>query len=185
MGTTEKVKNVIDQGETFSLSNNSTSETTDDLTTELVDSYYTTEKDINDTATKSDFEHKEKKSSATERLDNILHTIDENTTKMEYDMIYEKLEVTEATTETTSTTSPPPPMCITRSGDRKAPYVFSMTPLPPRSHVQYTFITLDMKGKESYQNIALTIRGSKGNGRGGTQFLHTRGGRRGVVTLGP
>ena len=79
----------------------------------------------------------------------------------------------------------PPPLCIDRSGTEKAPYVFSLSPLLPRSHVQYWFTTMDLEGRESYQNIALTIRGSRGEGRAGTQFIHTRGSRRGIVTLGP
>merc|ERR1719350_706786 len=96
--------------------------------------------------------------------------------------IQEEAATTEATTPTTTTittpttitSSSPPPLCISRAGDLTAPYVFSLSPLPLRSHVQYTFLTMDREGEESYQNIALAIRGTSGRGRGGTQFLHTR-----------
>ena len=90
--TTEKVNDFIDHGETFPLLYDLT---TEDFTSELEGSHSSTDKDINDLATKSNSEHKEEKSSATEMFDNILHPIDENTTKMEYDLIDEKLEVDE------------------------------------------------------------------------------------------
>jgi len=130
-------------------------------------------------------ENEERKVNVIEKPKKELYDVNYYNSKQKYNLIEEKAVPTENIKETTTLPSTPPPLCITRSGDRKAPYVFSLSPLPPRSHVQYTFITMDMGGEESYQNIALTIRGSRGKGRGGTQFLHTRGGRRGVVTLGP
>ena len=171
----------------ISLSNSlteSSSSITIENTTEVDGEYFTKEVYTNNDS-ESVYQHEEEESSVTKRPDTILYTNDKNITNIKDDHTEKQLEITEITTETTSTPSPPSPLCITRSGDRKAPYVFSLSPLPPRSHVQYTFTTLDMKGNKSYQNIALTIRGTKGNGRGGTQFVHTRGGRRGVVTLGP
>ena len=59
---------------------------------------------------------------------------------------------------------------------------FSLSPLHHRHNVRYNFATHDLAGQLTYQNIDLVIRGN--SGPRSTQFLHGRGGRRGVVTLG-
>ena len=60
--------------------------------------------------------------------------------------------------------------------------MFSLTPLSPGDLLTYTFNTHDMAGELSYQNIDLVVRGHDSNR--GTQFVHSRGARRGAVRLG-
>ena len=61
---------------------------------------------------------------------------------------------------------------------------FSLAPLRPGDSVIYSFNTHDLSGSLTYQNIDLVMRGQKNQRSYGTQFLHSRGARRGAVTLG-
>ena len=76
-----------------------------------------------------------------------------------------------------------PDVCVARAGIGSGVTEFSLAPLAHRDLVRYDFATHDMSGLLSYQNIDLVIRGA-GNSLAMTQFLHARGGRRGVVRLG-
>ena len=100
---------------------------------------------------------------------------------------------TTTTTMTTSTTLPD--LCVARAGIGSGVTEFSLAPLGHRDLVRYDFATHDKTGLLSYQNIDLVLRGTRGPTGGQysgnvtsqamTQFLHARGGRRGVVMMGP
>ena len=81
-------------------------------------------------------------------------------------------------------------MCVTRAGIGAGLTAFSLTPLRHRDLVSYRFETHDERGQLTYQNIDLVIRGNPAPAPAAhpaprpTQFLHARGGRRGVVRLG-
>ena len=74
-------------------------------------------------------------------------------------------------------------MCVARAGIGSGVTEFSLAPLGHRDLVRYDFATHDMSGLLSYQNIDLVIRGIS-TSEAMTQFLHARGGRRGVVRMG-
>ena len=79
---------------------------------------------------------------------------------------------------------------MARAGIGSGVTEFSLAPLGHRDLVRYDFATHDKTGLLSYQNIDLVIRGTRGQYPGHvtsqamTQFLHARGGRRGVVRMG-